>query len=64
MTFACGYKRILGLLQVGRSTRYLAIIETPVAYTVGTYIHSLTRVTSVILRIYIYDNLNGRPTLT
>ena len=29
LTFVCGYKRVLGSLQVDRSTRYLAVIETP-----------------------------------
>jgi len=29
LMFVCGYKRVLGSLQVGRSTRYLAIIGTP-----------------------------------
>ena len=30
LTIVCGYKRVSGLLQVGRSTCYLDIIETPV----------------------------------
>ena len=29
LMFVCGYKRVLGSLQVGRSMRYPAIIETP-----------------------------------
>ena len=28
--FVCGYKRVVGSLQVGRSTRYPAAIETSV----------------------------------
>ena len=31
LTFVCSYKRVLGSLQAARSTRYLAIIETPAA---------------------------------
>ena len=31
LTFVCGYQRVLGSLQAARSTRYLAIIETPAA---------------------------------
>ena len=35
LTFVCGYKRVLGSFQAGRSTREPAIIETPDCATSG-----------------------------
>ena len=58
--YMCGYKRIVGSLQAGISTCYLAIIETP-----ASDFHKLTKFgTGLQLKMASYNPVWGGPALS
>ena len=58
LTYLCGYKRVVGSLEAGRSTRFPAIIETPRPWGVGGWGMGVTRLTLMANRATTGIELN------